>query len=269
MTAPERHASDRLAELMKEVRAERRSASRDDRPPTALGGTDPHGRGKRVWPAVRRWARRLVLAALVLVLPFFVLLRSATWLYGSGRLGTWAALAVGAALTFLLLAGYVLGVRRWVRVRFARPAAATGPGVATKRLLQGTAILVLAYCAYGLVFLSAGNAKTEAVRTEYRSLHPMLRMAVGTLVLVDSDLLVTDAARDLDDYAAMGLPANEQSLHRVQADGYAHALDLRTAGRPGWVNFMVRAWFRATGFRTLRHVGTADHLHVSLPLPPG
>jgi hypothetical protein len=171
---------------------------------------------------------------------------------------------VGAALTFAVLAVYILVVARWVRKRFG----GDSPAV-PKRLLQGTAVLVVAFCAYGLVFLSGANAKGDAVRAEYRSLHPHLRLAVATLVLVDGDLLITDAARDLDDYADMGLPPNERSLHLRQGDGWAHALDLRTAGRPEWLNALVRAWFAGTGFRTVRHVGTADHLHVSLPVPPG
>lgn len=275
----ERRVSDRLEKLMKEVRRER--AAGDGGLETLPPGEDLPGarNAAGVQSSFGRWVRRGFLAVAALILPFFVLLRSATWLYGTGRLDTWAALAVGAALTFLLLAAYVLVAARWVRQRFGRPDApgVSGAGGAagrrrrgvTKRVVQGTAVLVLAYCAYGLVFLSGANAKSDAVQAEYRSLHPHLRLAVATLVLVDSDLLVTDAARDLDDYAAMGLPANEGSLHLRQADGYAHALDLRTAGRPGWVNGLVRAWFAGTGFRTLRHVGTADHLHVSLPVASG
>jgi len=77
--------------------------------------------------------------------------------------------------------------------------------------------------------------------------------------------VVTDAARTREDYAAMGLPPAETSLHFAQSDGYVHALDLRTAGRAEWRNVLVEAGFRMMGFRTLRHVGTADHLHVSLP----
>jgi hypothetical protein len=67
----------------------------------------------------------------------------------------------------------------------------------------------------------------------------------------------------------MGLPPYERSLHLRQDDGYAHAVDLRTAGRSEWRNFLMRSYYRLMGFRTLRHVGTADHLHVSLPLPTG
>lgn len=205
----------------------------------------------------RRWARRVVLALVALGLPFFVLLRASTWLYRSGLLGTWLALLLGASLTFLLLAGYVAVASHRLNGRFN----------VSRRLLQGLGVLVVVYCAHGLVFLSGANAKTEAVRAEYRSLHPMLRLAVATLVMVDGDLLVTDAARALDDYAAMGLPPNERSLHLEQADGYAHALDLRTTDRSAIRNALTRLCFAGLGFQTLRHVGTADHLHVSLPVP--
>ena len=64
----------------------------------------------------------------------------------------------------------------------------------------------------------------------------------------------------------MGLPVNESSLHFEQANGYVHALDLRTQGRAVWKNTASIWWFKLLGFRTLRHVGTADHLHVSLPV---
>jgi hypothetical protein len=49
-----------------------------------------------------------------------------------------------------------------------------------------------------------------------------------------------------------------------QEDGYAYAVDIRTLGRPEWRTRLVSLYFRAMGFGTLRHVGTADHLHVYL-----
>jgi hypothetical protein len=64
----------------------------------------------------------------------------------------------------------------------------------------------------------------------------------------------------------MGLPVNDGTLHYRQRDGWAHAVDLRTNGRGEVVNRLVELYFRVMGFRTLRHVGTADHLHVELPL---
>ncbi|HKL89393.1 MAG TPA: hypothetical protein VJ884_10350, partial [Salinibacter sp.] len=91
----------------------------------------------------------------------------------------------------------------------------------------------------------------------------------ATLLLVDEDLLITDLSRHPSDYADMGLPVNPRSLHYRQATGYTHALDLRTKGRGYLRNLLTQGYFSVLGFRTLRHVGTADHLHVSLPLPAG
>jgi hypothetical protein len=115
--------------------------------------------------------------------------------------------------------------------------------------------------------VSGVNVKGEAVRREYRSLHPLLRLAASTVILVDRDLVITDMGRRSEDYGRMGLPFYERSLHFVQRDGYAHAVDLRTLGRSGPRNLLVAAYFEAMGFRTRRHVGAADHLHVSLPSP--
>ncbi len=110
--------------------------------------------------------------------------------------------------------------------------------------------------------------KTPALQETYTALHPLLRFGVSTLVLVDRDLVVTDTAREPADYERMGLPTRVYSLHyRQEATGYVHAVDLRTQGRAPWRNTLVQVWFDAMGFSTLRHVGTADHLHISLPLP--
>src|SRR2546425_12972534 len=67
----------------------------------------------------------------------------------------------------------------------------------------------------------------------------------------------------------MGLAPNDGSLHYVQRDGYAHAADLRTAGRGELKNRLVQAYFWSMGFATLRDVGTGDHLHVELPVRGG
>jgi hypothetical protein len=124
-----------------------------------------------------------------------------------------------------------------------------------------------AYCLYALIYLSSLNVKGTELREEYRSLHPLLRLATSTFILVDRDLVITDMERQAQDYERMGLLLYEHSLHFIQEDGYAHAVDLRTVGRSAWRNLLLRAYYGAMGFRTLRHVGTADHLHVSLPLP--
>jgi len=104
------------------------------------------------------------------------------------------------------------------------------------------------------------------VRAYYGSLHPLLRVALSTLILADRDLVVTDLARSPEAYAGMGLAPNDGSLHYVQRDGYTHAADLRTAGRSELKNALVRVSFWSMGFATLRHMGTGDHLHVELPV---
>ena len=124
------------------------------------------------------------------------------------------------------------------------------------------------YCGYALLFLSSVNAKTDDVRDYYRAIHPLLRIALSTAILMDRDIVVTDAQREPSDYAQMGLPTLDNSLHFLQRDGFVHAVDLRTIGRSEMRNAIVIGYFRLMGLKTLRHVGTADHLHVSLA-PPG
>ena len=103
-----------------------------------------------------------------------------------------------------------------------------------------------------------------SVREQFTALHPVLRVALSTIILVDSDLVVTSTRRALGDYRGMGLPEYAASLHLPQWDGWVHAVDLRTRGRSATQNSLMAFYFRAMGFRTLRHRGTADHLHVSL-----
>jgi hypothetical protein len=261
----EKKALDRLR---REIRREREAgAARDGRPATSVDGrrssatpAQRQARRRTTGHPAREMARRILtvagIAVLAVVAPFFLLLRVTTFLYLRAGTGTWGSLTLAAVATFLLLAGYAAVASRRLRGRFH----------VSRFMLRGLAVLVAAYCLYGLLYLSGAHAKSDAVRTEYRSLHPHLRLALGTLVLLDGDLLVTDAARRVEDYAAMGLPANERSLHLRQADGYAHAADLRTNGRSWLRNAATVAYFRVLGFRTLRHVGTADHLHLSYPV---
>lgn len=120
---------------------------------------------------------------------------------------------------------------------------------------------------YSLLYLSNSNVKDPSVRETFTNLHPVLRIGVTTVILADSDLIVTNLERTKEDYIKWGLTPREQSLHYVQPEtGYVHAVDLRTIGRPEWVNQVTELTFQAMGFHTYRHVGTADHLHIALPL---
>jgi hypothetical protein len=126
--------------------------------------------------------------------------------------------------------------------------------------------MVVLLCAYSLALLPELNAKNERIHEDYHQLHPILRVAVGIYGFLDGDFVLTDLTREPRDYAPMGLDSPTRSLHYVQADGATHALDLRTKGRGRMRNALTQIYFEALGFETLRHVGTADHLHVGLPL---
>ncbi|MFT5619362.1 MAG: hypothetical protein ACI85I_002605 [Arenicella sp.] len=68
------------------------------------------------------------------------------------------------------------------------------------------------------------------------------------------------------DYKSMGLKTLKNSLHYPQKDGYVHAIDLHTNNRSEFRNRLLKYYFMLMGFHTLRYVGTADHLHISLPI---
>ncbi len=225
-----------------------------------LAAFPPSARARE--PFARRALVLLAKFLLVAVLPFFVLVRVSMFLYSHYAYPTWLALAAGVGCTLVVLTAYAAWISRRLTGR-----------VPLLVLARRVALPVaLAYCGYALLFLSSANAKTERVRSYYTTLHPLLRLALSTWILLDRDAVITDLARRPEDYAGLGLAVNDGSLHLVQRDGYVHAADLRTGGR-GWIrNGLVRLYFWGMGFGTLRHAGrrrgaTVDHLHVELPLP--
>jgi len=226
---------------------------------TASKKTDKHAPGKKSKPSKKRpfwWSvARWVVPPIVLgLLPFVALLKGSTVLYRLTELPVWlciAAAGIGAGV-FILLAIW----RVSKRIKIPLP----GGTFRVSLVLAGL------YVGFTLLYVSADNVKNPEIQTTYRSLHPMLRLAVSSMVLVDSDAVITDSERVVEDYAAMGLSSNAGSLHLEQADGYVHALDLRSLGRTEFRNRLTSLYFKILGFRTLRHSGTADHLHISLPL---
>lgn len=191
-----------------------------------------------------------------LLAPFVLLIRTSIYMYSQYQFNGWFALVIGLGATIFLLLGYAL----FINIRFSQR------WRVHKYIRRGVAILVAAFMLYGLLYYSEMNTKTDEVRSHYRSLHPIMRVALSTVTLADTDLVVTDIYRTSDDYAQMGLPENQQSLHFVQKNGYVHAIDLRTKGRAEWKNWMLSSSLNIVGLQTLRHTGTADHLHVYLPL---
>ena len=223
-------------------------------------GSRSKGRSKRgrrqLWLPLRVvwWA---VLAVVLAVLPFMLLIRGGVFAHHQWGLAPWLALAISATATTLLLALYALRASRRI---------GAGKGL-TMAMTRAATLLAGAYVVYSVMFVAGGNVKSGEVRAEYTALHPLLRLGASALILMDSDAVITDAGRTPDFYRRMGLPPNEASLHFEQESGFVHALDLRTIGRPEWRNRAAEIAFRAMGFHSLRHVGTADHLHVSLRLP--
>lgn len=215
---------------------------------------------RRLWLKFLRVPLKLGFFALkvvlVLTLPFVLLVRGSVYSYQEMGLNTWTALGSGIAVTILLFLLYASWL--WKRMTGKRRV----PRLAGRVLM----VAVGGYASYALLFLSAANVKTPELRDYYTSLHPLLRLASSTFLLFDREAVITDMQRTPEDYLKMGLPVNETSLHFKLADKYVHAMDLRTVGRPEWRNRITVGYFRLMGFRTLRHVGTADHLHVSLPV---
>ncbi|MEP0008960.1 MAG: hypothetical protein ABJF72_07185 [Balneola sp.] len=207
----------------------------------------------------KRKAIRFGLWALLIltltILPFFLLIKTSIYLNIDQGLNGWVSLFGGIGATVAILLVYVVMLFRKVK---------------NKKLifrygLGGVGALVGGFCLYGLLYVSSVNAKSDSVKEVYRSLHPILRVAVATTTLAEGDLVITDIKRSTEDYTKMGLPINQSSLHFPQPDGYVHAIDLRTKGHSEFRNFMLSNSLRLMGFKTLRHVGTADHLHISLP----
>ena len=195
---------------------------------------------------------------LLLILPFVLLIRGSIFFHTNFAWNSWVCLGAGVGVTAVVLFIYFSFFYGTLTGRF-------GDFDAMKRRALIAILVVLLYSGYGILFFSNANLKSTALQNEMSNLHPVLRLSLSTLVFMDKDLLITDASRVPEDYKKMGLKTLKNSLHYKQpSTGYTHAVDLRTSGRDELKNTLVTWYFRLMGFRTLRHVGTGDHLHVSL-----
>lgn len=249
-SVPSTDVSQRLAALQAE--AAREFAARTARPPVAPS-LQRTSAPRRPW-STHAW--RAVTVAALLVLPFALLVRGSVVLYARFGWPSWLALLLAGTATLLVITAY----GAWLAHRL------TGRMRLVLIVEWVAAPLVLGFCGHALLFLSRTNVKAGPLQTEYRTTHPLLRIALSTLILANDDLVVTDLSRLPSDYPRMGLPVFDATLHYPQRDGWVHAVDLRTIGRNEITNRLVELYFRVMGFRTLRHVGTADHLHVELPV---
>jgi hypothetical protein len=208
-----------------------------------------------------RWIARILLLLTqflsVVLCPFIILLKGCVYLHLKYGLATWIALAGSVLLTALVLTIYAVGLFFVLHRSVSRVA---------RRLAVAAAVLVVGYCGYTLLFFPETNVKKSESSSEFARLHPFLRLSLITFVLLDSELIVSDMSRTREEYSSMGVRASRRSLHYPQSDGYVHAVDLRTIGRGRIRNFAIESYFWLIGFNTLRHTGTADHLHISLSI---
>ncbi len=195
---------------------------------------------------------------IMFMLPIWMMIRGSVFLYEQYQLNPWLSMLLMSGLVFLVLLVYIIMIWDWL---FGSQHLNRNT-IRVKMWIVG--IMLFVFTGFTLFYLSGKNAKTESVRKEYKRLHPFLRLAVGTWVLIDRDVLITDGSRFPEDYQKMGLRAKGNSLHYKQKTGYTHAMDLRTKGSNEIRNFMLKAYFWSMGFNTLHHTGTADHLHISL-----
>lgn len=193
----------------------------------------------------------------IIILPFVVLIRGAVYLHEQYELFAWIALMGGVIMSASILFLYFIFIQGHLTGQ-------VGDFQSIKRKYWLALVLILVYCLPSVLYLSAANAKHSEVQNEFSALHPILRLGISTIIFLDNDLVITDAKRQPEDYKKMGLKTKKQSLHYKQSDGYAHAVDIRVNGRGMIRNWLLTMYFKSMGFNTLRHVGTADHLHVSL-----
>lgn len=194
---------------------------------------------------------------LILTLPFLLLIRGAVWAHEALAIHAWLSVGVGTLLAALLLMAYFFFF-------YGQVTGKVSDLQTLKRSTLVALVLVGGFALNGVLYISNTNTKTTQVQKEFRSLHPILRLSVSTIIFLDSDLIVTDAKRQPEDYRKMGLPSKKRSLHYKQSDGYVHALDIRVNGRTEVRNFLLKWYFKGMGFNVLRHGGTGDHLHISL-----
>jgi len=167
----------------------------------------------------------------------------------TGWVAVVGGLVVGGLILALVLAvGLRLRSLRWT-------------GIAL--LMVALAVLALGY--KGISTFPLQNFKSAEVRSEWHRLHPTLRLVLWLARAGDRDVMLTDIARTPEDYTLMGLEGRGQSPHFVQADGFAHAIDVRVSDAGALHNWARQGLFLLVGLDALRHKGTADHLHVSLP----
>ncbi len=195
---------------------------------------------------------------LLMVLPLLVLIKGTAMSYYA-EMSYLVSLFIGGFAAFLVLLTYMVAIDRvagrqiffslWVKFGIA-------------------ALCVMSFILYSMYVLNDENVKNRRIASQYTQTHPVLRLGLQSWSLFDRSLVITDIARSHSFYRRHRMRTYYRSLHFPQKhlDGKVYALDIRTKGRGKFRNWMTQVVFRMMGFGTLRHTGTADHLHIELRL---
>lgn len=216
--------------------------------------TQPQKKALRFGKWLSRFFKSSIAGGLFLLSSPILLVKGALWLHLNESFNAYISLAAATGAC-IVLSALVVGIFLAITTRKAY--------LKTSFKLISFAWLVVLMPL--MLWSGLAGSKDNDTASEYQSAHPLLKMAVSTYALFDRDVIMTDISRTPEDYQKMGLSEARYSKHFEQTDGYVHAVDLRTINRPEWQNKVAEMSFNFMGFNTLRHVGTADHLHVSIP----
>ncbi|VAW81354.1 hypothetical protein MNBD_GAMMA12-1533 [hydrothermal vent metagenome] len=195
---------------------------------------------------------------LLMVLPLLVLIKGTAMSYYA-EMSYLLSLFIGGFAAFIVLLTYMIAIDRvagrqiffsiWVKLSVA-------------------ALCVMSFVLYSMYVLNDENVKNRRIASQYTQTHPVLRLGLQSWSLFDRSLVITDIARSHSFYRRHRMRTYYRSLHFPQKhlDGKVYALDIRTKGRGKFRNWITQVVFRMMGFGTLRHTGTADHLHIELRL---
>src|SRR5204862_6649692 len=126
--------------------------------------------------------------ALIIALPFAVLVRGSVFIYEHGTRSVWLAVLTAAVLT----AGVVTAYAVWIARRFTKRGGKGGRALVLPLAKWVALPLVVFYCGYSLLYLASVHAKSAPVRAYYTSVHTLLRLALSTATLVDRYIIITD-----------------------------------------------------------------------------
>src|SRR5258705_5214279 len=135
--------------------------------------------------------------ALIIALPFAVLVRGSVFFYEHGGTPVWLSLLTAD----ILMGGVITAYAVWIARKFMRRGVRGGRALVMPLAKWVALPLVLFYCGYSLLYLASVNAKSAPVRAYYGSVDPLLHLALSTAILVDPAILITATSRVPADYA--------------------------------------------------------------------